>query len=57
VVPSTYFERDKTTGGKGGIEIKITGLAGAVTGAEEDIEDAEWKEVPAFGEVSEDSGE
>lgn len=54
VLPASYFERDKTTGGKAGISITINGVGATDSGAAEEIEDAEYEEVPSFVSVSED---
>ena len=43
VLPLSYFEKDKTTGGKSAVSITITGVNGNTTivGSEEDVIDAE----------------
>jgi len=54
VLPASYFEKDKTTGGKGGISITINGVGADGKPAAEEITDAEYEEVPSFVSVSED---
>ena len=57
IVPAGYFEKDKTTGGKGGISINISGIGGGVNINEEEAEDAEFSDIPTIATVSEDRGE
>jgi len=48
LLPVSYFEKDKAGGGRGAINISITGVGGETTvisGTEEDIEDGEYSDV------------
>lgn len=46
VLPASYFEKDKAGGGRGGINISITGVGGETTviSDNEDIEEGEYTE-------------
>ncbi len=48
LLPVSYFEKDKAGGGRGAINISITGVGGETTvisGTEEDIEDGDYTDV------------
>ena len=47
LLPVSYFEKDKATGGKSSINISITGVGGETTviSGSEDIEDGEYSDV------------
>ena len=51
VLPVSYFEKDKATGGRNAVSITITGIGGDTTivggeeASEDDIVDAEYEEV------------